>query len=159
MSKTILYSIVVFALLSAALIAYFVYANPSPLVGNWRLDFSDVAAGSLMKSDLGQLDSSNEQAPTTFINEYFMRVEFFRDGTFVTETDMPMGGSTHRGTWKTAASTDDRPTEIECVFKGDKIRIDINWVDNDTIEMVPPSFTAFKETYDGPRTFQRDGSK
>ena len=156
MSKPVIYWLGgCIALLAVSWAVYFLYFQSNPLVGTWELRFSDGEAGSLMNSNLGNLDQKNDKGAPNYVSDYHIRIQFSSDGRFLTQTQMPMGGTTYPGTWKAIASTDNRPTEIECDYKGDEIRIDIRWVDDDTIEMIPPNFIAFKDSYTGPKTFQR----
>jgi hypothetical protein len=139
-------------IVAAVVVTWFLLQPSSPLVGNWEYSFLDVRGRS--PAEKNPVDDESSE-PRQILNPNYVRIRFFSDGTMMTDTHTPMGGGVHCGTWDTVASKHNRPIEIECGYKGDKIRIDIDWVDDDTMRMIPPNLFAIKDRFRETPTFHR----
>lgn len=125
------------------------------LVGSWQLDESEGLAKRMMG---GNSSSVGSELMDTALDEMMevaqvaLSVEFARSGKLTTSTNV-MGEPTQKtGTWSMTEHTENTAT-IEFVLEGDEPEtIKVRFVDDDTIEMVPPNLAVLNREYTFKRT-------
>lgn len=101
------------------------------LTGEWELVDPSRLAGRI-----------NQDAPDGALpGSHQMTVRFGSGGTLTTRTHMGDLWREKSGTWKVLASSADR-TSLAFTLSGERDELEIEWIDDDTLKMVPPNMAG-----------------
>ncbi|HMP80374.1 MAG TPA: hypothetical protein PKD54_13045 [Pirellulaceae bacterium] len=108
------------------------------LAGVWELAELASLAERVNQSDSLPDDDLGGEAPAFAGNT--MIVHFIAGGTLTTRTQLGSIERDKTGTWSVLANqTQEQPTRVAFSLAGESGELAIEWIDNDTIKMVPPN--------------------
>jgi hypothetical protein len=125
--------------------------QPTGLVGNWS---AQALPKSMLQEDASPLDSPNAQEKSADGGETpTMELRFYRNGRLDTVTRLPQIQTHKSGTWRLIHSDPpQRRITIECELLGQTTEHVIEWIDDDTIRLIPPNMAGLKLELDFKRS-------
>lgn len=109
--------------------------NRRRIIGTWELESAARIASRLKETDA---DSSNN-------NDSRMSVEFQSNGVLKSQTMMGSMNRQKEGTWKLLSFDEASSTmRLKCVLGLQESQLDIEFLDVDTIQMVPPNLAGLE---------------
>jgi hypothetical protein len=119
-------------------------ANRGKIVGTWEIDRADSVLSRIDRSsvDAGENDSAQDShdgaAPK-------MVLTFSRSGKLATATNMGAVVQEKQGTWK-MTSFDEQSSlmQVDCVLQGQNSTHEIEFLDQETIKLIPPNMAGTK---------------
>lgn len=123
------------AVVSAGILSGCGDSPPKKLVGKWEIT---------QASEVADRIGSNEDDPAiSEPGESRMTLFFQSDGTLKTQTMMGSVNREKNGTWKmTSFDPETRKMKISCEINTQASEHDVTFVDEDTIELVPPNMAG-----------------
>jgi hypothetical protein len=119
-------------------------ANRSKLVGNWDIERANRVFDRVNQSDDEMANSENESEPGDSAIAPKMQIQFLGNGSLATITHMgTMTPAPKQGSWEMVSFDESsNQMKVKCVIGMQTSEHDIEFVDKDTIKLVPPNMAG-----------------
>lgn len=108
-------------------------SNRAKIIGTWGIDQADTVMSRIQQSDEGNADAPK------------MIVRFRSTGKLETQTQMGDVAREKTGQWEFVSyDPESSSMTIACEIQTDRTEHEINFIDQDTIELVPPNMAGTK---------------
>jgi hypothetical protein len=129
-------------LLAFALFASGCGGAGSPLIGTWS---SEISADHQLASEASPLDARSADPSDRASTGYSIRLQFYRNGRLDTVTQLPNIQTQKSGRWRWIAfDPATRMATIECELMQQRTQHQVEFVDPQTIRLVPPNMAGLK---------------
>ena len=132
-------------LLSASLCACTIFgcgdSNRAKIIGTWCIDRADTVMSRITTADTNSWDQHDDSSMTEDSPKMLLR--FYRNGRLETTTAMGAVNRNKQGQWKMVSfNQSTNLMTIQCNIQMQESEHKITFVDQDTIELVPPNMAG-----------------
>lgn len=115
----------------------------SKIVGTWTIERADRVMSRVNASDDGETDSIQTTNDGMNDTESKMALTFHANGTMKTKTNMGSVAQEKIGSWTMKSfDSESNRMQIECVLQQQKTEHEVDFVDENQIELVPPNMAG-----------------